>query len=66
MNKKRTQSEKLFSHEELTKLTKKMDSLELMEKIDRNYGLSKIFNNSHFNGTKKAINKLLGSKSERK
>lgn len=66
MKKRHTQSEKLFSHEELTKLTKNMDSLELMEKIDRNYGLSKIFNNSHFNGTKKAINKLFGSKYEKK
>jgi len=41
MNKKRTQSEKLFSHQELTAVLKKMDSLELMEKIDNYYGLSK-------------------------
>ena len=60
MNKKRTQSEKLFSHEELTKLTKKMDSLELMEKIDKCYGLSKIFNNTNYYKTKKAIKKLTG------
>lgn len=60
MNKKRTQSEKLFSHEELTKLTKKMDSLELMEKIDKSYGLSKIFNNTAFAGTKRVIKKLTG------
>lgn len=44
MNKKRTQSEKLFSHLELNSLLKKMDSLELAEKLDKNYGLSKIFN----------------------
>lgn len=41
MNKKRQQQEKLFSHKELTAVLKKMDSLELMEKMDNYYGLSK-------------------------
>lgn len=60
MNKKRTQSEKLFSHQELNQLIKKMDSLELMEKIDKSYGLSKIFNNTTFSKTKNVIKKLTG------
>jgi hypothetical protein len=41
MKKRSIQSKKLFSHQELTAVLKKMDSLELMEKMDNYYGLSK-------------------------
>lgn len=60
MSKKRTQSEKLFSNQELNQLVKKIDSLELMEKIDQSYGLSKIFNNTNFAKTRGVIKKLTG------
>jgi hypothetical protein len=58
MRKNRTQSEKLFSNEELAKVIKKMDSLELMEKIDNTYGLSKIFNNTNYNKVKTLFKKV--------
>lgn len=49
MNNKRQQDEKLFSHDELNTLLKKMDELELMEKMDKNLGLTKVYNDSKHN-----------------
>lgn len=60
MSNKKQQTEKLFSHQELHKLVTKLNSVELMEKIDKSYGLSKIFNNTNYEKTKKAIKKLTG------
>jgi len=60
MKKKRTQSEKLFSNQELREAMAKIDSLELMGKIDKRYGLSDIFNNTNYHKTQAAIRKLTG------
>lgn len=59
MKKQKTQSEKLFTHDELRKVVRKIDSLQLMEKIDNSYGLSKIFNNTNYSKTKSVIMKLI-------
>jgi hypothetical protein len=48
MKKRTIQSEKLFNHQELQNLTKKLDALETMEKIENKFKLSKIFRNRNF------------------
>jgi len=48
MKKSRTQSEKLFSNEELTKTAKNLDYLVTMERLDKKYKISKIFRNKNF------------------
>lgn len=48
MKKSRIQSEKLFTHQELEKLIKKLDTLTIMEKIEKTYSLRKIFRNWNF------------------
>ena len=48
MKKVKLQSEKLFTHEELRKLTKKLDALQTMELIDKKFTLGKIFRNRKY------------------
>jgi hypothetical protein len=59
MSKRKQQSEKLFSNQELTNLLAKTNQLELMTKIEKSYGLGKIFNNTNYEKTKAAIHKLV-------
>lgn len=47
MNKKKQQDEKLFSHNELNTLLKKMDELDLIENLDNNLSLTKAYNKRH-------------------
>lgn len=58
MKRKITQDAKLFSHDELTKLLKNMNSLELMDKISKTTNMSRALNQSQYKKTGRVIRKL--------